>query len=117
VVRVIEYCLEGAADAEPIYRLVTSILDHEQAPAQELAALYHERCSTHARLATIFLRVRTDTSWCPHRSMRMHGHLRGSDNEAGIVRGSLGLRCLFTAVSFAVHARSNGVFVEGHAAD
>src|SRR5262249_45209701 len=39
----------------------------------------------------------------------MHGHLRGSDNEAGIVRGSLGLRCLFAAVSFAVHARSNGV--------
>ena len=35
VVRVIEYCLEGAADAEPIYRLVTSILDHQQAPAQE----------------------------------------------------------------------------------
>src|SRR6516225_4426964 len=30
----------------------------------------------------------------PHRSMRMHGHLRGSDNEAGIVRGSSGLRCL-----------------------
>jgi hypothetical protein len=43
VVRVIEYCLDGVADAEPIYRLVTSILDHEQAPAQELAALYHER--------------------------------------------------------------------------
>ena len=59
--------------------------------------------------STIFLRVRTDTSWRPHRSMRMHGYLRGSDNEAGIVRGSLGLRCLFAAVSFAVHARSNRV--------
>jgi hypothetical protein len=34
---------EGVADAEPIYRLVTTILDHEQAPAFELAALYHER--------------------------------------------------------------------------
>src|ERR1035438_8697274 len=42
-VRVIEYTLEGVAGAEPIYRLLTSILDHDQAPAQELAALYHER--------------------------------------------------------------------------
>jgi hypothetical protein len=29
--------------AEPIYRLVTTILDNQQAPATELAALYHER--------------------------------------------------------------------------
>ena len=68
VVRVIEYCLEGAADAEPIYGLVTSILDHEQAPAQELAALYHERweiettldeVKTHLRGAKIVLRSKT----------------------------------------------------------
>jgi len=42
-VRVIEYRLQGVADAEPIYRLVTSVLDAQQAPADELAALYHER--------------------------------------------------------------------------
>jgi hypothetical protein len=42
-VRVIEYRLEGIAGAEPIYRLLTSILDPQHAPAQELAALYHER--------------------------------------------------------------------------
>jgi hypothetical protein len=42
-VRVIEYTLEGVPDAEPIYRLITTILDPKQAPAQELAALYHER--------------------------------------------------------------------------
>ena len=30
-------------DAEPLYRLITTILDHKLAPAQELAALYHER--------------------------------------------------------------------------
>jgi hypothetical protein len=68
VVRVIEYCLDGVADAEPIYRLVTSILDHEQAPAQELAALYHERweiettldeLKTHLRGAKIVLRSKT----------------------------------------------------------
>ena len=42
-VRVIEYQLEGLAQAEPFYRLVTTILDPEQAPAEELARLYQER--------------------------------------------------------------------------
>ena len=67
-VRVIEYCLEGVADAEPIYRLVTSVLDAQQAPAQELAALYQERweietaldeLKTHLRGARIVLRSKT----------------------------------------------------------
>ena len=67
-VRVIEYRLEGVADAEPIYRLVTSVLDSQQAPAQELAALYHERweietaldeLKTHLRGARIVLRSKT----------------------------------------------------------
>ena len=66
--RVIEYCLDGVADAEPIYRLVTTILDHEQAPAAQLAALYHERweietaldeLKTHLRGAKIVLRSKT----------------------------------------------------------
>ena len=43
VVRVIDYCLEGVVDAEPLYRLVTTILDPAVGPATELAALYHER--------------------------------------------------------------------------
>jgi hypothetical protein len=42
-VRVIEYELAGVADAEPLYRIVTSILDPQDAPAEELAILYHER--------------------------------------------------------------------------
>lgn len=42
-VRVIEYHLEGIPDAEPLYRLLTTLLDDTQAPATELAALYHER--------------------------------------------------------------------------
>jgi hypothetical protein len=67
-VRVIDYRLDGVAGAEPIYRLVTSLLDPEQAPAQELAALYHERweietsfdeLKTHLRGARIVLRSRT----------------------------------------------------------
>jgi len=64
-VRVIDYRLEGVAGAEPIYRLVTTILDPEKAPAPELAALYHERweietaldeLKTHWRGARIVLR-------------------------------------------------------------
>jgi hypothetical protein len=43
VVRVIEYRLKDVPGAEPLYRLITTILDHHLAPAKELAALYHER--------------------------------------------------------------------------
>jgi len=43
VIRVIEYELKGIEDGEPLYRLITSILDEETAPAQDLAALYHDR--------------------------------------------------------------------------
>jgi hypothetical protein len=42
-VRVIEYCLPGLPDAQPRYRLLTTLLDAQVAPAAELAALYHER--------------------------------------------------------------------------
>jgi hypothetical protein len=68
MVRVIEYRLDGVAGAEPLYRLVTTILDPDQAPARELAALYHERweietaldeLKTHLRGARIVLRSKT----------------------------------------------------------
>jgi hypothetical protein len=68
LVRVIDYRLEGVEGAEPIYRLVTTIFDHEPAPAAELAALYHERweietafdeLKTHLRGARIILRSKT----------------------------------------------------------
>ena len=68
IVRVIDYQLDGIADAEPLYRLLTTILDHEKAPAPELAALYHERweietafdeLKTHLRGARIVLRSKT----------------------------------------------------------
>lgn len=68
VVRVVEYKLEGVPDPEPIYRLLTTILDHEVAPAEELAALYHERweietaideLKTHLRGSKIVLRSKT----------------------------------------------------------
>jgi hypothetical protein len=68
VVRVIDYRLDQVPEAEPIYRLLTTILDYKQAPAQELAALYHERweienaldeLKTHLRGAQIVLRSKT----------------------------------------------------------
>jgi hypothetical protein len=68
VVRVIDYRLEGVADAEPLYRLVTTLLDPSAAPAEELAALYQERweiegaldeLKTHLRGAQIILRSKT----------------------------------------------------------
>jgi len=68
VVRVIEYMLEGVPGAEPIYRLLTTILSYEAAPAVELAALYHERweietaldeLKTHLRGSKIVLRSKT----------------------------------------------------------
>jgi hypothetical protein len=72
-VRVIEYRLQGVSGAEPIYRLLTSILDAQQAPAEELAALYHERweietaldeLKTHLRGARIVLRSKTAELVC-----------------------------------------------------
>ena len=66
--RVVEYRLEGVADAEPSYRLVTTILDPAQAPAAELAAPCHEpweiegalaELRTHLRGARAVLRTKT----------------------------------------------------------
>ena len=57
-VRVVEYRLEGIADAEPLYRLVTTILDETKAPATELAALYHERWEIEGALAELKTQLR-----------------------------------------------------------
>jgi hypothetical protein len=67
-VRVIDYTLQGVEGAEPLYRLITTILDPAEAPADELAALYLERweietsldeLKTHLRGARIVLRSKT----------------------------------------------------------
>jgi Insertion element 4 transposase N-terminal/Transposase DDE domain len=57
-VRVVEYRLEGVAGAEPLYRLLTSILDPQRAPAAELAALYHERWEIEGALAELKTQLR-----------------------------------------------------------
>jgi len=57
-VRVVEYRLEGVAESEPLYRLVTTILDPAQAPASDLAALYHERWEIEGALAELKTHLR-----------------------------------------------------------
>jgi hypothetical protein len=67
-VRVIEYELPGLPEGQSRYRLLTSLLDDKLAPAQELAALYHERwevesvfdeLKTHLRQGRRVLRSKT----------------------------------------------------------
>jgi hypothetical protein len=97
-VRVIEYTLEGVADAEPIYRLVTSILDHDRAPAQQLAALYHKRweietaldeLKTHLRGSKIVLRSKTPDLVRQefYGLMMTHFAVRGLMHEAALKAG------------------------------
>jgi transposase IS4-like protein/DDE family transposase len=94
-VRVIDYCLDGVADAEPVYRLVTTILDHTEASAEELAALYHERweiettldeLKTHLRGAKIVLRSKTPDLIKQefYGLMMLHFAIRGLMHEAAL---------------------------------
>ena len=70
LVRVIEYTIEdpGRVDTEPKYRLITTILDPDMAPAHELACVYEQRqeieftfdeIKTHQRGANVVLRSKT----------------------------------------------------------
>ena len=97
-VRVIEYTLEGVLGAEPVYRLVTSILDPDPAPAQELAALYHERweietaldeLKTHLRGSRIVLRSKTPDLVRQefYGLMMTHFAVRGLMHEAALQAG------------------------------
>jgi hypothetical protein len=94
-VRVIEYRLAGVPEAAPSYRLVTTILDHDAAPAAELAALYHERweietaldeLKTHLRGAQLVLRSQTPDlvkQEC-YGFMMAHFAVRGLMHEAAL---------------------------------
>jgi hypothetical protein len=94
-VRVVEYTLEGIEGAESIYRLATTILDPDKAPAKELAALYHERweiesafdeLKTHLRGRQITLRSKTpDLIKQEFYGMMMaHFAIRGLMHEAAL---------------------------------
>lgn len=52
-VRVIEYRLDAIPGSEPLYRLITTRLNPDTAPAAELAALYHERWEAETMFAEI----------------------------------------------------------------
>jgi hypothetical protein len=56
-VRVIEYRMPGVPGGDQIYRLVTTILTPQAAPAAELAALYHERWEDDIVLAEVKVTV------------------------------------------------------------
>lgn len=95
VVRAIDYHLNDVPDAEPVYRLITTILDPKQAPAQELAALYHERweietaldeLKTHLRGAQIVLRSKVPELVKQefYGLLRAHFAIRGLMHEAAL---------------------------------
>jgi hypothetical protein len=94
-VRVIEYTLTGMPNAEPLYRLLTTVLDADAAPARELAALYHERweietalaeLKTHLRGARIVLRSKTPELVTQefYGHMLAHFAIRGLMHEAAL---------------------------------
>jgi hypothetical protein len=98
IVRVVEYTLEGVPGAEPLYRLLTTILDPVAAPAAELAALYHERweietaldeLKTHLRGARIVLRSKTPDLVKQefYGLMLAHFAVRGLMHEAALKAG------------------------------
>lgn len=94
-VRVIEYKLDGIQASEPIYRLATNILDPADAPAIELAGLYHERWEIetafdefkiHLRGRAVVLRSKTPDLVRQefYGLLLAHFAIRGFMNEAAI---------------------------------
>jgi len=94
-VRVVDYELVGVPGAQPIYRLVTTILESQKAPAHELAALYHERweietaldeLKTHLRGSHIVLRSKTPelVKQEVYGLMMAHFAVRGLMHEAAL---------------------------------
>ncbi len=94
-VRVVEYTIRDVPDAEPVYRLITTILDPKDAPAKELASLYHERWEienafdefkTHLRGAKIVLRSKRPELVLQefYGIMMAHFAIRGLMHEAAL---------------------------------
>jgi hypothetical protein len=66
-IRVIEYTLGEDISTKPeIYRVITNIIDYTQAPADELAALYHERWEVEG----VFTELKTRLCGAGHTTLR-----------------------------------------------
>ena len=100
-VRVIEYTLtDSATPTQDNYRLVTNLLDPDQMPGQELAALYHERLEiegvsdefkTHLRASRTVLRSKTpemeqQEMWGPVAGAFRHPPTHGASGLAARTR-------------------------------
>ena len=94
-VRVVEYTIDSIPDAEPVYRLITTILNPKDAPAKELASLYHDRWEienafdefkTHLRGAKIVLRSKRPELVIQefYGLMMAHFAIRGLMHEAAL---------------------------------
>ena len=98
VVRVVDYTIDDGRDNDNAYRLITTILDPAQAPADELAALYAQRweiesifdeLKTHQRGPRVILRSRTpqgvyQEAWgylCVHYALRALIHAAADDHD------------------------------------
>lgn len=95
IVRVVEYTLTGMPDAEPLYRLITTVVDPAKAPAEELAALYSQRWEienafdefkTHLRGSKIVLRSKRPDLVCQefYGFLMAHFAIRGIMHEAAL---------------------------------
>jgi IS4 transposase len=87
--------MDGVPDSEPLYRLITTVMDPGKAPADELAALYHDRweietvldeLKTHFKGNKLLLRSKTPElvrqefyAW-----MMTHFAIRGVMHEAAL---------------------------------
>jgi len=95
-VRVIDYRLDdvGRPSAEPLYRLVTTILDPDHAPAEELAALYAERWEVEISIKEIKIY-----------QGRPHGVLR-SKKPDGVLQEFYGFATVHYAIRWLLHQAS-----------
>jgi IS4 transposase len=96
-VRVIDYRLDGVPGAEPLYRLATTLLDAAEAPAAEVAALYHERWEAE----TIFAEIKVTLPG--ERLMLRSRRADLAEQEVfGLLLAHFALRCLMVQASAAV---------------
>ena len=95
IVRLIEYRIKGK---DELYRLITTLLDHNEAPAEELAALYSERwiieiaydeLKNHTREKKVLLKSKTPDLVIQefYGLLLAHYAIRGVMHEAAIQAG------------------------------